>query len=173
MRASAASETRNVAASIAYVAPRPEVAISTPASAGPTIWPALPRKPSSADAAASSSRGTSRGSIASSGGRWSPPAADIPAATTNSSHTCGSSSSALATQHQREDEQRRVGEQHEPAPVVRVGERPAEQRGDEQRDELGEPEQADSERRAREVVDLERDRDVGDHRARERDPCPA
>ena len=50
----------------------------------------------------SSSRGTSRGSIASSGGRCSPPAADIPAATTNSTHTCGSSSSALREQHERE-----------------------------------------------------------------------
>jgi hypothetical protein len=57
----------------------------------------VPRNPSSADAAASSSRGTSRGSIASSDGRCSPPAADIPAATRNSSHTCGSSSSAFAT----------------------------------------------------------------------------
>ena len=74
----------------------------------------------------------------------------------------------MRDEHQREDEQRRVGEQHEPAAVVRVGERAAEQRGAEQRDELGEPEQADHQRRAREVVDLERDRDVGDHRARER-----
>ena len=42
----------------------------------------------------------------------------------------------------------------------------------EQRDDLGEPEQADRERRAGELVDLERERDRGEHRARERDALP-
>ena len=98
-----------------------------------------------------------------------PPAADIPAATTKSTHTCGSSSMRVADQHQREHEQHRVGEQHEPAAVVRVRQGAAEQRGGEQRHELGEPEQADDERRVRQLVDLERDRDERDHRARERD----
>jgi hypothetical protein len=51
---------------------------------------------------------------------------------------------------------------------VGVGERAADQRGHEQRRQLRDPEQTDHERRARQVVDLERDRDVRDHRARER-----
>ena len=59
---------------------------------------------------------------------------------------------------------------HEPAPVVRVGERAAEQRSREQRHDLGQAEQADGERRAGELVDLERQRDGGEHRAGERDP---
>jgi hypothetical protein len=68
-----------------------------PPSAGPAICPALRRNPSNAAAAGSSSRGTSRGTIESSEGRWSPPAAAIPEAIRNSAQTCGSASSALAS----------------------------------------------------------------------------
>ena len=75
----------------------------------------------------------------------------------------------VGDQRESEREQRGVGDQHEPAAVVRVGQRAAEQRRDQQRGQLREPEQPDDERRASQVVDLERDRDEGDHRARERD----
>ena len=78
----------------------------------------------------------------------------------------------MREQHEREDEQRGVGDQHEPAAVVGVGERAAEQRGEEQRHDLRQPDQADQQRRAREVVDLERHRDVRQHRAGERDRLP-
>ena len=75
-------------------------------------------------------------------------------------------------QDAREDEQGRVGRQDEPPPVVGVGERAAEERRDEQRRELGEPEQPDHDRRSRERVDLVRDRDVGEHRAVSETACP-
>jgi hypothetical protein len=55
----------------------------------------LRRKPSSAAAAGSSSRGTSRGTIESSDGRCRPLAAAIPDAIRNSAQTCGSASSAF------------------------------------------------------------------------------
>ena len=169
MRARKTSETRNVAASIAYVAPSPSVAISTPASAGPAICAALPRKPSSAEAAGSSSRGTSRGSIASSGGRWSPPAPAIPAATTNSTQTCGSSSSALA---------RRISARTSSvASAMRTSRRrswasasaPPSSAVNSSGTISARPIRPDQQRRARQVVDLERDRDVREHRPRERD----
>ena len=73
-------------------------------------------------------------------------------------------------------EQRCVGDQDQAAPVVRVGQRAADQRRDEQRRQLREPEQPDDERRASQLVHLERDRDVGDHsspRTRRPGPCRA
>jgi hypothetical protein len=52
---------------------------------------------------------------------------------------------------------------------VGVGERAAQQRRDEERHELHDAEETDHERRAGQLVHLERDRDVRDHRPRERD----
>jgi len=72
-------------------------------------------------------------------------------------------------QHERQRQQRRVGDEHEPPAVAGVGERAADERGDQQRRELGEAEQADDERRTGQLVDLERERDERDHRARKRD----
>ena len=69
MRLSAASETTNVATSTPKVTGSPTVAMSTPATGGPSTWPRLPRRPSSADAAVSRSAGTMRGTSASSDGR--------------------------------------------------------------------------------------------------------
>ena len=75
----------------------------------------------------------------------------------------------VGEEDQREDEQRRVGDEDQPAAVVGVGQRPAEQRREQQRHDLREADQAHQQRRARQVVDLERDRDVREHRARVRD----
>jgi hypothetical protein len=97
MRESAKSEAANVRQSKPYVAGSPIVAIRTPARAGPPIMPTVPRSESSALAAVSSSRSTSRGIIASSDGRWMPSRAAIAAATRKSTHTCGSASSEFAT----------------------------------------------------------------------------
>jgi hypothetical protein len=65
------SEIRNVARSMPKVSVTPKAAISTPPSAGPASIPTLPRTHSSAIAAFICSRGTTRGTSASSGGRSS------------------------------------------------------------------------------------------------------
>ncbi len=75
-------------------------------------------------------------------------------------------------QHGREQGQAELGELHHAAPVVGVGQRPTEQAGDQEWSQLGHPEQADHQRRPGELVDLERDRDVGDHAAREAHHLP-
>ena len=59
-------------------------------------------------------------------------------------------------------------ENHSPT-VDRVGERSTEEREPEDRDELGQPDQADHERGAAELVGLKGDRDERDHRAEKRD----
>ena len=51
---------------------------------------------------------------------------------------------------------------HHPAAVDRVGHRPAEQRADERRAELGKTHETDVERRAGEQVHLVEDRDEGE-----------
>ncbi len=72
-------------------------------------------------------------------------------------------------QHTRRGRERELGElNHSPA-VDSVGKRAAEKRRHEQRPELREPEQTDDERGAGQPVHLEGQRDVGDHRAEERD----
>ena len=71
-RCSATSEPANVAASIAVGEASPAAAMSTPASAGPATCAMLLRANCRAPTAAlSSSRSTSRGTSASSGGRRS------------------------------------------------------------------------------------------------------
>ncbi len=67
----------------------PIVAISTPPIIGPPISPIWKRSESSAPAAVSSSRSTSRGVSASSDGRRNPPSPAANASTTNSTHTWG------------------------------------------------------------------------------------
>ena len=78
-----------------YVAGRPIVAMRTPPTAGPAIMPNSPRRESSAEAAVSSSRVTSRGTIESSAGRWKPSIAAMSGVTTKSTQTFGSSRSEL------------------------------------------------------------------------------
>jgi hypothetical protein len=68
----------------------------TPPTAGPAIIPNSPRSESSAEAAVSSSRDTSRGTIESRAGRWKPSSAAPSGATTNNTQTFGSSRSELA-----------------------------------------------------------------------------
>lgn len=63
----------------------------------------------------------------------------------------------------------RLGEQDDPAPVHGIGERPAVQPEDHQRHQLHRPHRADRERRAGEVLDLERQRDEGHEAAEVRD----
>ena len=165
----APSDTAYVAMSKPYVAGRPATAIRIPANAGPTSIPTFMRKLESAASAASSSRSTSRGAIASSAGRWM---------LSSPRHGCGDDEqhpgSRLA--HERVDEQRR-GAHHQPRlaqeddtpPVVRIRERTAEEGGGEDRNQLGGREKPHRQRRARELVHLERDGHEGDHRAEERD----
>ena len=97
MRLRTTSESVNVTRSIANVADRPTVAISTPPTGGPATIPTFIRKEPSALAAASSSGGTSRGSIASSGGRWIPTSPAITAPSTKSTQRRGSGRSAFTS----------------------------------------------------------------------------
>src|SRR6266545_4689718 len=62
--------------------------------------------------------------------------------------------------------------EHQPAAVDRVGNRPADYRQRQQRDEVREGDQPDRERRSRELVDLVREHDLGDLRADEGDALP-
>ena len=66
--------------------------------------------------------------------------------------------SALTAKQRGDDGQRDLGDEQEPAPVDRVGDRAADDRQRQQRDELAEREQADLEGRVRQLVDLERRR---------------
>ena len=139
-----------------------------PARRSSRHWPA---SRSSALAALSSSRSTSRGISASSGGRRTAVSAGESAAATYSTHTCGSGAGV--------DEQRRADDEQRPAPrpdqlaaVERVRERAADQR--QQRRSARTPptpSRPTRERRAREVVDLDRDRDLGEHRPEQSRPC--
>jgi hypothetical protein len=65
-----------------------------------------------------------------------------------------------------------LGDLHEPPAIERIGQRPADEREHEDRRELGDAEQADGQRRARDLVGLERDRHEGGHRAELRDGLP-
>ncbi len=61
-----------------------------------------------------------------------------------------------------------VGRDHEPAAIDGVGEGAAHERGQQQRPELGQPQEADRERRMGQRVHLVRQGDVGDHAAQKR-----
>ena len=62
-----------------------------------------------------------------------------------------------------------VGDDQEQPPIDGVGDRAAEEGDRQQRDERGDAEQADGEGRARQLVDLVRDRDRRQHASEERD----
>ena len=168
MRLSAVSETTNVAASTPKVTGSPTVAMSTPATGGPSTWPRLPRSPSSADAAVSRSLGTMRGTSASSDGRCSESVAAAAATATNSTHSCGCGSAALtrsravmvhcAASVSRTMRRRSTASASAPPTndMTRIGTSSV---------RLTRP---DHQRRVAQRVRLERHRDVGDHGAGER-----
>jgi hypothetical protein len=78
----------------------------------------------------------------------------------------------VAEQHGHDHRGAQLREHHKQPPVERVRQRPADQRDGEDRHELADPERTDRERRAGQVVHLERQRDEGDHRAEERHELP-
>src|SRR4029079_9694880 len=187
MSPSASTAAPDVATSMPKVAGRPIVAMRTPPSAGPAIIPTSPRSESSAAAAISSSRGTRRGTIESRAGRRKPSNAAPSGAARKSTQSFGSPRREMATgeraglrlveerggeedhRHQRERNLREL--EHAPA-VDGVRERSSDQCREEQRDELCQAEEPDGERRSRQLVDLIRDRDIGEHRAEEREGLP-
>ena len=129
-----------------------------------------PKRARAPPAAISSSRSTSRGVSASSDGRCRPSSVASSADITNSTHSCGCGEQRVCDQHERRRRERELGQLHQPPPVEGVGERAADERGRQERHQLGQPEQPDDERRAAQLVGLVGDRDVGDHRAEERHP---
>ena len=90
MAPNASRESANVTTSAPKVNVSPPPAIRMPATAGPTIMPAVDSSSPMAFAAVTSSRSTSRGISASIAGRWIPPSAAITPATTKISHTWAS-----------------------------------------------------------------------------------
>ena len=159
-----------VATSTPYVAARPIVAISTPAMAGPATMPIVMRNDESAPAAAISLRSTRRGVSASSDGRWSPSSIAMTAASTKMTQSRGSREERVHEQGGRRACERELGDLHHPAAVDGVGDRASDQGAPQERHELDGAQEADDERRVADLVGLERERDVGDHRAQERDP---
>ena len=144
----------------------------TPPTAGPAIMPNSPRSESSAEAAISSSRETSRGTIESSAGRWKPSSAAMSGVTTKSTQTFGSSRSELTKEDRRREPERELGELEHAPTIYGIRESAADERREEQGDERSQAEKPDRERRPGEMVDLVRDRDVREHRAEERERLP-
>jgi hypothetical protein len=156
--ATRASARRNVATSSAYAASTPAVPISAPAAAGPTSAFALYEAPSTAKAAGSSSAGTRRAGHARARHRERE---DRPG---ERREGVQGPQEWLVEQGVRDEPEREQGEQpvrreRHAAAVDRVGDRAAERGEHEVRDELGERDEADRDRRARDRVHLERDRD--------------
>ena len=144
----------------------PTYATSRPPTAGPTSTPiCMPRLVSALAAMIWSCR-TVRGISASRDGRCMRrrrrPAAP---ATTKISGTLGSSRNALTASTAVNDRLRDAGADQQLAPVDVVGQRAAVQAEDDQRHQLDQADRADREVGAGQRVDLERDGDVGDHRA--------
>ncbi len=72
-------------------------------------------------------------------------------------------------QEDRDDDEPDLGHQDQPAPVDRIRDRAADERERQERNQLAERDQPDEERRARELVDLVRDRDEADLAPDQRD----
>ena len=149
----------------------PAPASSSPATAGPTIAPVWNSDWKIALEAGSSSMPTRPGSIAFRAELSMPDSAAVTAGNRNSGHSAGprSALSASAGAAQRAD---RLDDDQDLAPVHRVDQRPAEQRPEDQREQLRERHQPDDERRPGDRVHLERDRDRGELVAEHRDPEP-
>jgi hypothetical protein len=137
------------------------------ADGGPAIMPMLPRTMESDAAAGMSCLSTRRGTSDSIAGRCSPLTADIQAATRYSIHA-DAPIAAISASGRAAGGERDVGAEGDPPPIDRVGDRAADERGDEQRHQFRAAEQADCQRRSGEPVHLIRQRDVGDHRAEQR-----
>ena len=75
----------------------------------------------------------------------------------------------VACQREAASQQRRLGEQHQPAPVPSVGKRTPQKGKGKDGCELQHPEYADKQHAVGQLVDLVRKRDTRDHRAEEGD----
>ncbi len=86
--------------------------------------------------------------------------------------TGGSSANVIAASPAAEAAIAVCANEHQAPPLDPVGDRPAEQRADQDRHQLHDPQQPDQRRRVREHVDLERDRDQHGVRPEARDQLP-
>ena len=164
----ATSVPKNVTVSITYAVVTPVVAIRTPASAGPATAPRLELRPLRLFAATSCSSATRRGK--------SECCAPAPNANADDSDEGAEEARPRLRVRRRgvrdgdrgADDHPALLDQHQLAAVERVRERAADERHRQHRDQLGECEQADGERRVRQRVHLVRQRDVADLAADER-----
>ena len=148
--------------------PSPTKAISRPPRAGPTSTPISMPRLVRAWAAGISSWRTVRGISASrdgplhrgGGGEHGREHEDQPQVRVGPEGT-----ERVGSQHRGRDRLRHAGGHQEPLAVDVVGQRAAVQAEDHQGHQLDEPDGADGEVGAGDPVDLERDGDVGDHRA--------
>ena len=122
-----------------------------------------------ASAAGMSSRETRFGTIAVRATFCSAPKPASRPPSTYSRSTGGSPISAAAHSAAGQRDERDLVEQQQPAAVHAVGERPADERHQDQRPELGRAEQAGQQRRVRLRVDLKRQRDERGLRPEARD----
>ncbi len=143
--------------------------VITPASAGPAISTTWKTIRFSAIAAPSWSPGTSRGMNVCRAGRVDRAERRVRRDQRVQRPQGGAAEGRQAEQHRRHQRLARGRRQHQAPPVDPVGQRPAGQGDQQQRDERGQPEAADRRRRPGQVVHLEADRERGHRRAGARD----
>ena len=156
MRAIIAIATTNVQASKTKAVLAPTVANKTPPTSGPTMLANVPKPASRALDEGSSSGSSRRAGQVSSAGRLNVYSPADRKANTYSGQQQRCASDGVERHQQRHPRQHHVGDDHEPAPVHRVGGRTPDDREHEDGHQLDQTEHADGEDRARDREDLER-----------------